>query len=200
MARAQKPINPFKVAGKMIKSSISKTKDVVNKVNKNTSSNAPVTTGKSRVNTKLLDAATRNLPNVTVKAKKKVTTGQGVTVTGKKQPAKKTYGESKTFTGGRGKASTYYASSKSIPADSAKFMQQMAATNPAAARSFEKFMKAQQAKNPGASFKFGAVKTTSAHTSVARPGEKPTLTKGKRDYAEYYTPRVTTVLPNKKKK
>ena len=69
------PGNPFKVATKMLKSATGRVKTAVKNTQKTStrkttsSSSAPVT-GKSRVNTKLMDAATKNLPNVTVKAKR----------------------------------------------------------------------------------------------------------------------------------
>jgi hypothetical protein len=96
------PVNPFKVATKMLKSATGRVKTAVKNTQKTStrkttsSSSAPVT-GKSRVNTKLMDAATKNLPNVTVKAKKQpVKNIKGVTV---KPKAKSTHG---LFLGGKG--------------------------------------------------------------------------------------------------
>jgi len=190
------PGNPFKVATKMLKSATGRVKTAVKNTQKTStrkttsSSSAPVT-GKSRVNTKLMDAATKNLPNVTVKANR--------------QPAKAvkpTYerGQSKLFTGGRGSKSTYYASKASIPSDSLKFMQQMAATNPAAAKSFEKFMKQQQAKNPGARFNFSGSQSVEEDYRYARPGERPKNVPGKKGKFSYVVPQVTTLIPKKKGK
>lgn len=143
--------------------------------------------------------------NAKIKALKgKAPVGKNVTVTGKKQPVKPTYGKEQSFAGGRGKASTYYPSAKSIPSDSAKFMQQMSATNPAAAKQFSSFMKKQQAENPGARFEFGPRGGISVPVTSTRTGETGYRTAAKKGdktaWASVYIPRVRTVLPNKKKK
>lgn len=137
----------------------------------------------------------------------KMSVSKEVKVTGKQKP---TYGKTKgiAMAEGGGKRSTYYANSKSIPTDSAKFMQNLAAVNPKAYKSAMDFMKKQQAATPGARFNFGAMNVRSDE-KAARPGETPRRNKGgegpkKPGQAatpfEYYIPRVTTVLPNKKKK
>ena len=173
-------------------------------------------------------AGVKNLENVTVtgskkagiqglKAKKKsgemsraeanakIKNLRGISVTGKKQPVKKTYGAKKDiFVGaGEGKKSTYYTSSKEIPSDSAKFMQQMQSTNPAAYRSAMNFMTKQQKANPGARFEFTSGQAASGDVSSGRPGGKPkliTVPGIKNKQASFYVPRIKTVLPNKKKK
>lgn len=164
---------------------------LASRTKKNTTSSAgSAVTGKSQVNTKLLEGAVRNLPDTKV--------------TGKKQPVKPTYGKSLTFQRGLGKTSTYYSSAKSIPSDSAKFMQQMKNVNPGAYKTAMDFMKKQQAENPGARFKFGATPVGAVESDKykARPGEIPMTGKKTKagQYYKYSNPKISTVLPNKKKK
>ena len=235
MAKTQKPINPLRVAGKMLKSSISKTKEGLNKKKttyNSTNAAAGVASRAGGVRT-ITDAKvtgskqkgieglkakkksgemSRAEANAKIKALKgKVPTGQNVTVTGKKQPVKKTYGESKTIhfseVPKNPKASpspyksTYYTNQKSIPTDSAKFMQQMQSTNPAAYKSAMKFMTTQQAKNPGVRFEFGGTRVGQVESAInyARKGETAKYNPKTKNYL-YSSPKISTVLPNKKKK
>jgi hypothetical protein len=194
------PGNPFKVATKMLKSATGRVKTAVKNTQKTStrkttsSSSAPVT-GKSRVNTKLMDAATKNLPNVTVKAKR--------------QPAKAvkpTYerGQSKSFNRSKG-GSTYYAIPSGISRDSATFMNQLKTANPAAYQDALKFMKSQQAKSPGARFQFGPNPTSTdaigvkAGTGTPKVSKNASMKRGQTFY-DTFTPRITTLNRKKGKK
>ena len=214
MAKTQKPINPFKVAGKMMKTSLSKTKQVLNKkktANNSTNAAAGVVSRTGGVRTitnakvtgskqkgieglkakKKSGEMSRAEANAKIKALKgKAPVGQNVTVTGKKQPVKPTYGNEygkvKGVTGGRGKASTYFANPKDIPSDSAKFMQKLQTVDPAVAKKYMDFMKQEQTKNPGARFSFGpSVRgAINASAQVARPGETPKIARGVKSNGE----------------
>jgi hypothetical protein len=202
------PGNPAKVASNMSNKSTSKLKNVFtnisNKIKAEQAGRDQVNKYKESLRQKKL-AEQKAQKDLQLKERGgrrgKMSVSKEIIVTGKQKP---TYGESRSAASvqqGKGKASTYYANRKSIPTDSASFMNLMKSTNPTIANQFSKFMKEQQAKNPGARFEFGPVSGASASYDSANPlGGKPTVKGGTKDKASYYIPRVRTVLPNKKKK
>lgn len=209
------PGNPAKVASNMSSKSTSKLKNVFtnvsNKIKAEQAKKDQLNKYKESLRQKKL-AEQKAQKDLQLKERGgrrgKMSVSKEIKVTGKQKP---TYGESKRlhFSEGKdGKKSTYYASAKSIPTDSAKFMQNLAAVNPAAYRSAMKFMTTQQAKNPGARFKFGGsnIQATGSDIYAKRPGETPKLAPNQTNknfpglkYL-YSVPQITTVLPNKKKK
>ena len=207
------PGNPAKVASNMSSKSTSKLKNVFtnvsNKIKAEQAGRDQVKKYKESLRQKKL-AEQKAQKDLQLKERGgrrgKMSVSKEIKVTGKQKPV---YGESKTFhfsDAKNPKSNTYYASAKSIPTDSAKFMQQMQSTNPAAYRSAMKFMTTQQAKNPGVRFNFGGVPMVSADILSARPGEKPKLVPGQTAKNktglkyQYSAPRIGTILPNKKKK
>jgi hypothetical protein len=200
------PGNPGKVASKMTKTSTGKLKDVFtnisNKIKAEQAGRDQVKKYKESLKQQKLaeQKAQKDLQLKERGGKRgKMSVSKEVKVKGKN---KTTYerGQSKMVPTGFGASSTYYANKASIPTDSLKFMQQMAATNPGAARSFEKFMKEQQAKYPGARFTFSGRQSVSSDAYKARPGERPKNVPGKKGMFEYVIPQVTTSIPKKKGK
>ena len=178
------PGNPFKVATKMLKSATGRVKTAVKNTQKTStrkttsSSSAPVT-GKSRVNTKLMDAATKNLPNVTVKAKRQP-------VSSKTQPTKKGVGRSTVSyvqTGNTRDAGRASALSKLPAMDSTAAMNLMKSeyrkkgfsSNPQALYSMKKI----QAKYPDARFSDFRFNKQTGDFSFKHTTSKPTYTKTK---------------------
>lgn len=202
------PGNPVKVASKMTKTSTSKLKNFFTNVTANMKAEQA---GKDQL--KKYQESLRQKKLAEQKAQKdlqlkerggnkgKMSVSKEVKVTGKTKP---TYerGSMKQFVSSKKGKSTYYASGSQIPTDSLKFMQQMAATNPAAAKSFTKFMKSEQAKYPGARFDFKGVPNVVGDVVSSRPivnGKIPKST-GKKGQFQYYVPTVTTLIPKKGKK
>ncbi|MFM1781650.1 MAG: hypothetical protein RLZZ181_425 [Pseudomonadota bacterium] len=176
MATTRKnPGNPFKVAGRMMKTAVSKVKTAAKNTQKaptkktsttsstrrTTSTSGTAYTGKSQVNKKLLDQAlTKNLP--------------GVTVTRKKQPVKKENTKPlvvRTINAKKGGRSIAQME-KMNAMDSTTYMNAL----PASDRSYMlNQMKGYQRKDPSvrfSNFKYDPKTETTLYTRTYKKGKK----------------------------